>query len=139
MPTRIFMVVLLLWLLAGALLPLVNIGLFLPVLSFVSLTDPATGDYQLISLRLQIVRAASFMTMAYFIFKYLRNRKPLSSVVPVLVFTNFLIFFSIIYTLRTGLIWSWEEWVAFTFLVILAPLLYKENRGEASKIFSRDW
>ena len=68
-----------------------SINFVFPFFYFQVNFEPTTYEQTMIVLRLQIVRAAAFMTMAYFIFKYLRNRRPLSSVVPVLVFTNFLI------------------------------------------------
>ena len=139
MTTKILMWILLLWFVVGACMPLLDITFSFPFFYFQVPLEPTTDDQAMIILRLQIVRAASFMTMAYFIFKYLRNRKPLSSVVPVLVFINFLIFFSAIYTLRSGYIWSWREWSVFGFLLVLSWVLFRENRSEATKIFSRDW
>ena len=139
MTTKILMWILLLWFVVGACMPLLDITFSFPFFYFQVPLEPTTDDQAMIILRLQIVRAASFMTMAYFIFKYLRNRKPLSSVVPVLVFINFLIFFSVIYTLRSGYIWSWKEWSVFGFLLVLSWVLFRENRSEATKIFSRDW
>ena len=41
--------------------------------------------------RLAVIRTASFLTMAYFIFRHLRNKRPLSFAAPVQVFVNFLI------------------------------------------------
>ena len=133
------MVILLLWFIAGAFIPLLDITFAFPFFYFQEFLEPTTEEQTMIILRLQIVRAASFMTMAYFIYKYLRNRKPLSSVVPVLVFTNFLILFSVVYTLRSEHSWSWREWLVFGFLLILSWILFKENRSEATKIFSKDW
>ena len=131
--------ILLLWFVVGACMPLLDITFSFPFFYFQVPLEPTTDDQAMIILRLQIVRAASFMTMAYFIFKYLRNRKPLSSVVPVLVFINFLIFFSVIYTLRSGYVWTWKEWSVFGFLLVLSWILFRENRSEATKIFSKDW
>ena len=131
--------ILLLWLIIGAFIPLFDITFSFPFFYFQVHLEPMTEDQTMIILRLQIVRAASFMTMAYFIFKYLRNRKPLSSVVPVLVFNNFLILFSVAYTVRSEHVWSWKEWSVFGFLLILSWVLFRENRSEATKIFSRDW
>ena len=137
--TRVLMVILLLWFVIGAFIPLFDITFSFPFFYFQVHLEPTTEEQSMIILRLQIARAASFMTMAYFIFKYLRNRKPLSSVVPVLVFNNFLILFSVLYTIRSGFTWSWKEWSVFGFLLILSWILFKENRSEATKIFSRDW
>ena len=137
--TRGLMVILLLWFIIGAFIPLFDITFSFPFFYFQVYLEPMTEDQTMIILRLQIVRAASFMTMAYFIFKYLRNRKPLSSLVPVLVFTNFLILFSVAYTVRSEHVWSWKEWSVFGFLLILSWVLFRENRSEATKIFSRDW
>ena len=139
MTTKILMWILLLWFVIGAFMPLLDITFSFPFFYFQVPLEPTTDDQAMIILRLQVVRAASFMTMAYFIFKYLRNRKPLSSVVPVLVFINFLIFFSVIYTIRSGHIWSWKEWSVFGFLLVLSWVLFRENRSEATKIFSKDW
>lgn len=137
--TRGLMVIMLLWFIIGAFIPLFDITFSFPFFYFQVHLEPMTEDQTMIILRLQIVRAASFMTMAYFIFKYLRNRKPLSSLVPVLVFTNFLILFSVAYTVRSEHVWSWKEWSVFGFLLILSWVLFRENRSEATKIFSRDW
>ena len=137
--TKILMWILLLWLVVGACMPLLDITFSFPFFYFQVPLEATTHEQAMIILRLQVVRAASFMTMAYFIFKYLRNRKPLSSVVPVLVFINFLILFSVIYTLKSGHIWSWREWSVFGFLLVLSWVLFRENRSEATKIFSKDW
>ena len=137
--TRGLMVIMLLWFIIGAFIPLFDITFSFPFFYFQVHLEPMTEDQTMIILRLQIVRAASFMTMAYFIFKYLRNRKPLSSLVPVLVFTNFLILFSVAYTVRSEHVWSWKEWSVFGFLLILSWVLFREDRSEATKIFSRDW
>ena len=133
------MSVLLIWFVLSACLPLLDITFAFPFFYFQVPLEPTTHEQAMIILRLEIVRGASCMTMAYFIFKYLRNRKPLSSVVPVLVFINFLILFSVIYTLKSGHIWSWKEWSVFGFLIVLSWILFRENRSEETKIFSKDW
>lgn len=61
---------------------LLGYDVYLPSGVFDELQATETG-------RLAVIRAAVFLTMAFFIFRHLRNKRPLSSVAPVQVFVNF--------------------------------------------------
>ena len=88
-------------------------------------------------LRFMAIRSATFLTLSYFIFNYLRHRKPLSSVAPLLVFNNFLIVLaSVTMTMGTTV---WQDWAAMGILCCLAPLLFLEHKKESKTIFVSDW
>jgi hypothetical protein len=87
--------------------------------------------------RLIAIRAAAFLTMAFFIFRHLRQKRPLSSVAPVQVFVNFLILIALFRLPFDPA--HWKDWLIMGGLVAASTLLYFENRSEAQKIFSNDW
>ena len=87
---------------------------------------------------LHVVRSAAFATMALFGLNYLRNKRPLSAVAPLLVFASFLCIYAPLYLFIRGTSYWWE-WASFTFMVGLAVILFRENKAEAKKIFLNDW
>jgi hypothetical protein len=88
-------------------------------------------------LRFMAIRSATFLTLSYFIFNYLRHRKPLSSVAPLLVFNNFLIVLaSVTMTMGTTV---WQDWAAIVILCCLVPILFIEHKKESKTIFVSDW
>jgi hypothetical protein len=87
---------------------------------------------------LHVVRSAAFATMALFGLNYLRNKRPLFAVAPLLVFASFLCIYAPLYLFIRGTSYWWE-WASFTFMVGLAVILFRENKAEAKKIFLNDW
>ncbi len=87
---------------------------------------------------LHVVRSAAFATMALFGLNYLRNKRPLSAVAPLLVFASFLCIYAPLYLLIRGTSYWWE-WASFAFMFGLAVVLFRENKAEAKKIFLNDW
>ena len=88
-------------------------------------------------LRFMAIRSATFLTLSYFIFNYLRHRKPLSSVAPLLVFNNALILVASV-TMMMGTT-VWQDWAAVGILCCLAPILFIEHKRESKTIFVSDW
>jgi hypothetical protein len=87
--------------------------------------------------RLVVIRSAVFLTMAFFIYRHLRNKRPLSSVAPVQVFVNSLL---VVGVFRLPLSTEyWIDWLIVACLCVASVLLYFENRGEAQRIFKNDW
>jgi hypothetical protein len=75
--------------------------------------------------------------MAFFIFRHLRNKRPLSSVVPVQVFVNSLLVVGVFrLPFSAG---YWIDWLIMVGLCVSSVLLYFENRGESQRIFKNDW
>jgi len=87
---------------------------------------------------LVVIKSSSLMTMNFFILNYLRNRRPLSSVAPLLVFCNFIIGFGFVFFLIADGI-RWTHWIYLLSLCILSLILYKENRKESTTIFKNEW
>ena len=56
--------------------------------------DVATANW-----RPHSIRSAAFMTVSYFIISYLRHQRPLSSVLPILVFGYWLVVFRVAFLL----------------------------------------
>lgn len=87
--------------------------------------------------RLAVIRGAVFLTMAFFIFRHLRNKRPLSSAAPLEVFLNFLILIGLFRLPFESA--HLQDWLIMGGLVVASTLLYFENRSEAQKIFKSDW
>ena len=87
--------------------------------------------------RLVVIRSAVFLTMAFFIFRHLRNKRPLSSVAPVQVFVNSLLVVGV-FRLPFSNEYSIDSLIMVG-LCVSSVLLYFENRGESQRIFKNDW
>ena len=84
-----------------------------------------------------VARSAGLATAAFFAINFLRQRRPLTAAAPLLVYTNFTIFFGVAYLVQTSfqLIQLWPVPV----LLVLSIFLFKQNQRESAKIFSKDW
>ena len=87
---------------------------------------------------LNMVRSAAFASFVSFSVNYLRRRRPLSSVAPLLYFSVWALFFAPIY------IFMYSEFqladVAFLiFVFVITVVLYRENQREAKTIFVEEW
>lgn len=131
---RGFIILLGLYLLAASILPLFGWQLFL----YGPLTLEAFPIEVGNRLFLIINKSASFMTLNFFALNYLRNRKPLSSVAPLLVYCNFIIFFGVIFLIQSENT-SWTHWMLLFLLSSMSFILFQENRNEARKIFKNEW
>jgi len=90
------------------------------------------------NLHLYMVRSAAFTTFATFSLNYLRRRRPLSSVAPLLYFCTWALVFGPAYVLAyTSL--NWKQAVFFVFTAMLVLILYRENIREAKTIFVDEW
>ena len=90
------------------------------------------------NLHLNMVRSAAFASFTSFSMNYLRRRRPLSSVAPLLYFCVWALFFSPVY------VFMYSEFqladVAFLlFVFVIAVVLYRENQKEARTIFVEEW
>ena len=87
--------------------------------------------------RLVVIRSSLFLTLAFFIFRHLRNKRPLSSIAPLQVFVNCLLIVGVIrlpFSME-----FWVDWLMLGVLCVASVLLYFENRGESQRIFRGDW
>lgn len=87
--------------------------------------------------RLVVIRSAVFLTMAFFIFRHLRNKRPLSSVAPVQVFVNSLLVVGVFRLPFSSEYWM--DWLIVAGLCVASVLLYFENRSGSQRIFKSDW
>ena len=87
---------------------------------------------------LHVVRSAAFATMALFGINYLRSKRPLSAVAPLVVYGSFLFIYAPLYLFIRGTS-HWWEWASVAFMIFLVVILHRENRAEAKKIFLNDW
>ena len=86
----------------------------------------------------QRVRKTAFATFSSFALNYLRRRRPLSSVAPLLYFCSWALVFSPAYVyLYSGLHLQHVVFLAFTCALTL--ILFRENRNEAKTIFVNEW
>ena len=123
-----------LYLLIASILPLFGWQLFIYGPFKLEAFDPIVGS----ALFLVITKSASFMTLTFFAFNYLQNRKPLSSVAPLLVYSNFTIIFGVIFLIQSDNT-QWSHWALVFLLSVISVILFQENRKEAKKIFRDDW
>ena len=123
-----------LYLLIASILPLFGWPLFMYGPFKIEAFDPTVGS----DLFLIITKSASFMTLSFFALNYLQNRKPLSSVAPLLVHSNFTIIFGIIFLIQSDNT-QWSHWTLALLLSVMSVILFQENRKEAKKIFRDDW
>lgn len=90
------------------------------------------------NLHLNMVRSAAFASFASFSVNYLRRRRPLSSVAPLLYFCVWALFFAPAY------IFMYSEFqladvAFFLFVFVITVVLYRENQKEAKTIFVEEW
>ena len=117
-----------------AVLPILGFNLIL-VLGPFSLEpfDPSTEP-----LYLFVSRSAGLATAAFFAINFLRQRRPLTSVAPLLAYANFTILFGVAYLLQTSSFQLIQLWPA-PILIALSVFLFKQNQRESTKIFTKDW
>ena len=117
-----------------AVLPILGFNLIL-VLGPFSLEpfDPSTEP-----LYLFVSRSAGLATAAFFAINFLRQRRPLTSVAPLLAYANFTIIFGVAYLLQTSSFQLIQLWPA-PLLIALSVFLFKQNQRESTKIFTKDW
>ena len=132
-PIKIVIGLLAIVLLIKAVMPLVGYHFVPSELKFINIDELPVYIFHLL-----IVHSACFATLGYFGINYLRRKRPLSSVEPILVFGIFLVFFYLTLIFLEGRM-SWESFVALGLLVILAFFLYKENQAETRTIFKDHW
>ena len=130
---RIVIGLIIIWMTIASLLPFFGINFVLfrgATVEPIILTDENTY--------LHVVRSAAFASMALFGINFLRNKRPLSAVAPLLVFASFLCIYAPLYLFTRGNSYWWE-WASFAFMIVLVVVLFRENKAEAKKIFLNDW
>lgn len=90
------------------------------------------------NLHLYMVRSAAFATFANFSLNYLRRRRPLSSVAPLLYFCVWALVFGPAYVYIYAS-YNWKQVMFFIFTAALILFLFRENKREAKTIFVDDW
>ena len=87
--------------------------------------------------RLTAVKSASLTTLVYFSLRYFRNRKPLSSISPVLVFVMCLTFFGTLADIRADT--NIVDWYEYVFFFGLTFVLFRLHSSDSKKLFGKDW
>ena len=87
---------------------------------------------------LVMVRSAAFATFATFAFNFLRRRRPLSSVAPLLFFCSWTLIFQPAFVLAYQEVNS-QHIMFYLFTLVLVLILYRENKDEAKTIFVNEW
>ena len=90
------------------------------------------------NLHLFMVRSAAFATFATFSLNYLRLRRPLSSVAPLLYFCAWALVFGPAYVFVYASP-NWKQAAFLIFTLVLIFFLYRENEREAKTIFVDKW
>ena len=87
---------------------------------------------------LLVVRSSSFATLAFFGVNYLRRKRPLSSVEPLLVYSVCVVFFGSWAMFVSGAAYSWTELCTLGLVLVLSIFLFRENKAESKTIFKGD-
>ena len=90
------------------------------------------------NIHLFMVRSAAFATLATFAFNFLRRRRPLSSVAPLLFFCSWTLIFQPAYVIAHHEI-NLQHIIFYLFTLFLVLILSRENKAEAKKIFVNEW
>ena len=134
---KVMLVIICLWGVLLAMAPVFEIEFYFPYIG------KGTLDLAQQIERLLVMRSATFMTIVYFTFKYFTNRKPLSSVSPILAWSSFMVFFGVISNLQNGVSIfdnpAESNWVVILVLTILTFVLFRINKKDTKKIFDKDW
>ena len=85
-----------------------------------------------------VIRSATFATLAFFSVNFLRRKRPLSSVAPMLVFCNFTVLFGSVLMIQRSQ-YDVIPWLTLAMIVGVAYFLFRENRAENSVIFRDGW
>jgi D-alanyl-lipoteichoic acid acyltransferase DltB (MBOAT superfamily) len=117
----------------AAALPLFGYDLIMRDLKIVSL-----NDYPLEIQHLVVTRSAAFATLAFFSVNFLRRKRPLSSVAPMLVFCNFTLCFGLFFVVTQDPE-DWRAWLTLGIIAGLSALLFSKNEAETRRIFKDDW
>ena len=128
--SKVILAVLLVWMVPSAWMPLFGYMYEVPYTIIVI-------DVEAANWRVHSIRSAAFMTVAYFIVSYFRHQRPLSSVLPVLVFSYWLFVFRV----ATLVIYSqpWTEWILVFAFVVLNIVLTIEHMRDSNRIFKDSW
>ena len=130
--SRIVFLLLAIWLSAAAVLPLFEMNLIASQAGFVSY-DPVENTLYLFT-----TRSACFATCVFFLMNFLRRRRPLSSVSPLLVISIMHRVFGAGFFLVFGIFNL--SLIAFLILLVgLSLFLYFENEKERSMLFKDSW
>ena len=127
--TRLFVGGLALALAATATAPLFGLN---PLIYSISLTDEPVATNFL------VIRCATFATLAFFSVNFLRRKRPLSSVAPMLVFCNFTVFFGAVLMIQRSQ-YDVLPWAVLVMIAGVALFLFRENRAQNSVIFRDSW
>ena len=134
---KLLLVIICLWAVILAIAPVLGIDFYFPFIG------EGTLDLTQQVERLLVLRSASFMTIVYFTFKYFTNRKPLSSVSPILVWSGFMVFFGVISNIQNDISVfespAESNWIVLLVLMILTFSLFRINKSDTKKIFDKDW
>ena len=90
------------------------------------------------TLYLFVNRSAAYASIAFFALNYLRHKRPLSSVSPLLVFSNSCLIFGPIYILMAPEFY-WGQLAPLPLLVGLSVFFFRQNQNESKKIFVDHW
>ena len=116
-----------------AVTPLFDLGL-LPVGRDAAAAKNVTADY----LYLFVACSATFANLATFCIFYLRRRRPLSSVAPLLYFCFWCFIFAPMY-ISIYSQWQSTDILLLAFLLASTLVFFRENQREAKIIFSDEW
>ena len=84
------------------------------------------------------IRSATFASLAFFVVNFLRHKRPLSAVAPMLAFCNFLVFFGAALMVKRAQ-FELMSWVVLIMIAALSVFLHRENKAQNSVISRDSW
>ena len=74
----------------------------------------------------------------FFTINFLRKKRPLSAVAPMLAFCNFLVFFGAVLMIKRAQ-FELLPWVVLCMIAALSVFLHRENKAQNNVIFRDSW
>ena len=87
--------------------------------------------------RWQTVRFSTFLTIAYFIFRYVGGSRPVSALAVINIFFRIMAIIAIILFWTEGALI--KEWGVIVFFVLLSLLLHKTTKLHRGSMFTKHW
>ena len=87
---------------------------------------------------LLVVRSSTFAMLAFFGVNYLRRKRPLSSVEPLLVYSVCIVFFGSVTMFAGDASYGWTELCTLGLVLVLTVFFFRENKAESKTIFKGD-
>ena len=126
------------YLIFGSLIVVLASAAFLPLLDINLLIHEMSVANEPVDTHFLAIRSATFASLVFFTINFLRNKRPLSAVAPMLAFCNFLVFFGAVLMIKRAQ-FELLPWVVLCMIAALSVFLHRENKAQNNVIFRDSW